>query len=182
VRRRRLGGVAIVVAAIAMFADWIEPRGNLAALLGLAAFPLLLIRQSGWQFQRVLNLPMLWILHLGHAWLALGFAFLGLSNALGIGIGAAALHTFTAGAMGTLILGMLPRVTLGHSGRPIEASRTTVVAFACVIVGASIRILGAAGPTQGYLPSVLLGGCLWSFAWFLFTVAYWRILVSPRLD
>jgi uncharacterized protein involved in response to NO len=179
VSRRPVGAVALSVAGMAMLADWIEPRSQLAAGLGLAAFPLLLARQSGWGSLWTLKTPMLWILHLGHVWLAIGFAFLGLSNAFGIGIGAAALHAFTAGAMGTLILGMMPRVTLGHSGRPIEASRITVVLFLCVIVGALIRTLGAAGPVAGYRPSILLGGGLWTMAWFLFTVAYWRILV-PR--
>lgn len=122
---------------------------------------------------------MLWILHVGHAWLAFGFACLGLSNALGIGIGAAALHAFTAGAMGSLILGMMSRVSLGHSGLPIEASRATQVMFVCVIAGAAIRIGGAAGPVEIYRPSVLLGGALWTGAWLLFTFAYARVLV-PR--
>jgi uncharacterized protein involved in response to NO len=82
--------------------------------------------------------------------------------------------------MGTLILGMMPRVSLGHSGRPIEANRITIVLFLCVIVGALIRTLGAAGPVAGYRPSILLGGGLWATAWFLFTVAYWRVLVPHK--
>jgi len=179
VSRRPIGAVALTLAAMAMLADWTFPRSELAAGLGLAAFPMLLARQSGWGLLRTLKTPMLWILHLGHVWLAVGFAFLGLSNAFGIGIGAAALHAFTAGAMGTLILGMMPRVSLGHSGRPIEANRITVVLFVCVILGALIRTLGAAGPVAGYSPSILLGGGLWTTAWFLFTLAYWRVLV-PR--
>jgi uncharacterized protein involved in response to NO len=179
VSRRRVGAAAIALAAMAMLADAIEPRSGLAAGLALVAFPLLLVRQSGWQFRRTLDQPMLWILHLGHAWLAVGFACLGLSNAFGVGIGAAALHAFTAGAMGTLILGMMPRVSLGHSGRPIEASRATVAMFVCVIAGALIRIVGAAGPVELYRPSVLFGGGLWTAAWIVFTIAYWRVLV-PR--
>ncbi len=179
VSRRHLGALALSIAGMAMLADWIEPRGQIAAGLGLAACPLLIARQSGWGFWRTLKTPMLWILHLGHLWLALGFAFLGLSNAFGIGIGAAALHAFTAGAMGTLILGMMPRVSLGHSGRPVEADRSTVILFICVIVGALIRTLGATGPVAGYRMSILIGGGLWTMAWLLFTVAYWRVLV-PR--
>lgn len=182
VSRRPLGAVALGVAAMAMLADWIEPRSALAGGLGLAAFPLLLARQSGWGFSRTVKTPMLWILHLGHVWLAAGFAFLGVSNTFGVGIGAAALHAFTAGAMGTLILGMMPRVSLGHSGQPIEANRITVVLFVCVILGALIRTLGAAGPIEAYRPSILLGGGLWTAAWFLFTIAYWRVLVPRNAD
>ncbi|MCP5043446.1 MAG: NnrS family protein [bacterium] len=179
VSRRPVGAVAISLGALAMLADLLEPRSQLAAMLGLCAFPLLLVRQSGWGFFKTLDQPILWILHVGHVWLAVGFACLGLSNAFGVGIGAAAVHAFTAGAMGTLILGMMPRVSLGHSGRPIVAGPMTVAMFACVIAGAAIRIVGAAGAVEAYRPSVLIGGGLWAIAWLIFTIVYSRVLVRP---
>ena len=119
---------------------------------------------------------MLWVLHVGHAWLAVGFGCLGISNAFDVGIGAAALHAFTAGAMGTLMLAMMPRVSLGHQGRPIEATAATVSMFVLVIVGAVVRIAGASGPVELYRPSVLLGGGLWASAWLVFSLVYSRVL------
>lgn len=91
----------------------------------------------------------------------------------------AALHAFTAGAMGTLMLAMMPRVSLGHLGRPIEATPATVWMFGLVIVGAIIRIAGASGPIALYRPSVLLGGVLWTCAWIVFSISYSRILFEP---
>lgn len=174
-----LGPLSIGVACTALIVELVLPGSRVAAVFALAAAPLLLLRQSGWQFRKTLDNPMLWILHVGHAWLAVGFGCLGVSNALRIGIGAAALHAFTAGAMGTLILAVMPRVSLGHQGRPIEANAATVWMFALVIAGAVLRIVGASGPVAWYQPSVLLGGGLWTCAWIVFSVFYSRLLFAP---
>ena len=179
--RKILGPVSIGVACLALVVDLAIPRSIIGAVLALAAAPLLLLRQSGWQFGKTLGQPMLWALHVGHAWLAVGFACLGLARVFDIGIGAAALHAFTAGAMGTLILAMMPRVSLGHQGRPVEATAATVWMFMLVIVGAAIRIVGASGPAGFYFPSLLLGGGLWTAAWVLFSVLYSRMLFGKRL-
>jgi uncharacterized protein involved in response to NO len=174
--RRILGPLAIAAALAALLSDLMRPGSVLAASLALVAAPLLLVRQSGWQSGKTLGQPMLWILHVGHAWLAIGFACLGVSGLFGIGIGAAAIHAFTAGAMGTLMLAMMPRVTLGHMGRPIEATPATVWMFALVIAGAGVRVVGASGPSALYLPGILLGGALWTGAWMLFSVNYSKLL------
>jgi uncharacterized protein involved in response to NO len=174
--RKIVGPLSIVMACSALILDLIMPGKSISAVFALAAAPLLLIRQGGWEFRKTLGQPMLWILHVGHAWLAVGFGCLGVSNAFDIGIGAAALHAFTAGAMGTLMLAMMPRVLLGHQGRPIEATGATVLSFVFVIVGAIVRIAGASGPVEFYRPSVLLGGGLWASAWLVFSLVYSRIL------
>ena len=174
--RTIVGPLSIAMACSALILDLIMPGKSISAVFALAAAPLLLIRQSGWEFRKTLGQPMLWILHVGHAWLAVGFGCLGVSNAFDIGIGAAALHAFTAGAMGTLMLAMMPRVLLGHQGRPIEATGATVLSFVLVIVGAIVRIAGASGPVEFYRPSVLLGGGLWASAWLVFSLVYSRIL------
>lgn len=178
--REFLGKLAVGVACSALVVDLVLPGSRIVAVFALAAAPLLLIRQSGWQFRKTLDNPMLWVLHVGHAWLAVGFGCLGISNGFRIGIGAAALHAFTAGAMGTLILAIMPRVTMGHQGRPIVATTATVWMFALVIAGAVLRIAGASGPVAFYQPSLLLGGGLWTGAWIVFSVCYSRMLFEAR--
>ncbi len=174
----RLDPIAVGLACAALLADLVQPTSPLAGGLALAAAPLLVLRQSGWQFRDTWDEPMLWVLHVGHLWLAIGFGIVGLANLFVVGIGAAALHALTAGAMGTLMLGMMTRVSLGHSGRPIEASTATVWMFGAVILGASIRILGAFGPAAAYRPAILIGGALWTLAWILFSVLYTPILIA----
>lgn len=174
--RTVVGPLSIAAAVTALLADLISPGSVIAAALALVAAPLLLVRQSGWQFGKTLGQPMLWILHIGHVWLAIGFGCLGVSGIFGVGIGAAAIHAFTAGAMGTLMLAMMPRVSLGHMGRPIEATPATVSMFALVIAGALVRVVGASGPSTLYQPGILLGGGLWTAAWILFSFNYSKLL------
>ncbi len=177
-----VGPLSLGVACSALLVDLTFPASVVGAGLALAAFPLLILRQSRWQFRDTLPYPMLWVLHLGHGWLAVGFGCLGVAHVFGVGIGAAALHAFTAGAMGTLILGMISRVSRGHSGRPIEAPKATVWMFALVIAGAVLRIVGASVSVEAYRPSVVLGGVLWTSAWVVFSASYAKILVGARYD
>ena len=179
---RAVGAAAVAAAVTALALDILEPRSEASAWAALAAAPLLFARQSGWQPTKILRQPMLWILHLGHAWIAVGFALHALSILSGWFVGAGALHAFTAGAMGTLILGVMPRVALGHTGRPIAASPAIVVMFALVTAGALLRVLGAVSAGPLYRPAVLVGGSLWSAAWLVFCVAFWRVLLGPRVD
>jgi uncharacterized protein involved in response to NO len=180
--RRTLGAVAIGAAVLALAVDLVRPQADLSAGLALAAGPLLIARQAGWQPARVMDQPMLWVLHLGHAWIAIGFLLHGLSLLTESIVGAGALHAFTAGAMGTLILGVMSRVSLGHGGQAIEASRATGLMFALVSVGALLRVSGAllAGPL--YVPAILVGGMLWTSAWLLFCVTYGSVLVGLRKE
>ncbi len=179
---RRAGALAFACGGLGMLTQLISPGHVVVAPLADFAGVFVLLRMRGWQGFATWRQPMLWVLHIGHLWIALGFLLLGMSAHFGIGIGAAALHGFTAGAMGTLMLGMMARVTLGHTGRSIEADGATVVAFVCVIAGAAFRILGGLGPVAMYRSSMLLGGALFSLAWFVYTVAYAGKLVGPRPD
>lgn len=179
---RGVGAVALAAAVVALALDVVQPGSEIAAWVALVAALLLLARQSGWQPLRIRGQPMLWILHLGHAWIALGFALLGLSALSVRLVGAGALHAFTAGAMGTLILGVMPRVALGHTGRAIEASPATVAMFLLAIVGAALRVAGAASTGPWVRPTLLAGGLLWSTAWVVFLVAYGKVLVGPRVE
>jgi uncharacterized protein involved in response to NO len=179
---RAIGAAALAAAVTALALDLATPRSEASAWVALAAAPLLLARQGGWQPMKVTGQPMLWILHLGHAWIALGFALHGMSVLSGWFVGAGALHAFTAGAMGTLILGVMPRVALGHTGRAIVASRATVAMFGLVISGALLRVVGASTAGPLYQPAVIVGGSLWSAAWLVFCVAYGKVLLGPRVD
>lgn len=125
--------------------------------------------------------PMVWILHLGFAWMIIGFAMLGLS-AFGAGSWSPALHALTAGAIGTMCIGMMCRVTLGHTGRDISAGRLTVLAFAAMQVGALSRVFGPLLWPMHSMESIMVSGIAWSATFALYLVAYMPILIAPRPD
>ncbi|HWW64782.1 MAG TPA: NnrS family protein [Sphingomonadaceae bacterium] len=123
--------------------------------------------------------PLLLILHIGYLWVALGAALLGASM-LTIAVPlAAAIHALTAGAIGTMIVAVMSRVSFGHSGRPLHADAMTTAIYA-VIVAAGLTRVAAAFP--GGLSAALLdiSAALWSLGFLLFALRFAPILCTPR--
>lgn len=139
------------------------------------------LRLAGWYDRRIWRLPLLWVLHLGYAWVAIGFA-LKAAVAAALVIPMVGLHALTVGAIGVLTLGMMARVALGHTGRPLRAAAPVAVAFALINAAAAVRALVAAALPTYYAQTVLVAGGLWLAAFAIFLAAYARILVQPRVD
>jgi len=171
-----------VVTLAALGATLAAPASIVTALLAAIAAVVHAIRLAGWYTNKYWSVPLLWVLHLGYAWITLGFALLALSAA-GVGTAASsALHAFTAGGIGVLTLGMMARVSLGHTGRMLEPARLITLAFVAVNLAACVRVfLPLAFPAtlaQGYAVS----GILWMLAFGTFAAIYLPILMRPRVD
>ena len=170
--------------AVALFA-LCDLAGAPPAASGGAAFAaagLLALRMSGWDTLRTGGDPLLWSLHLGYAWLPAGLALAGLA-ALGAGVPrTTALHGLTAGAMGTMILAVMSRVALGHSGRPLAAPRAMTAAYLLVTAGALLRTAGPLLAPERTFVAVQIAGVLWAGAFLVFLAVYAPILTAPRSD
>ncbi len=174
--------LAPVATLAALIAALIAPVSPVAALLAATAAGVHFIRLAGWYTSKYWSVPLLWILHLGYAWIAVGFALLALSAA---GLGAAAgsaLHAFTAGGIGVLTLGMMARVSLGHSGRMLEPAPLMTWAFVAVNLAALIRVAVPLLFPQAYALGMTVSGLLWMAAFGLFAAIYTPILLRPRVD
>ncbi|MCR6659636.1 MAG: NnrS family protein [Asticcacaulis sp.] len=146
---------------------------------------------NGWRLSRWRGLatrkePLLWILHVGYAWLVIGLVLLGLA-ALGQAVnppGAvpmqAGLHALTAGAIGVMTLAVMTRSSLGHTGRPLTAGRGTLIIYLLVNAAALVRV-GAAPVPQAYMPGLILSAMLWMAAFGGFILVYGPRLVTARL-
>jgi uncharacterized protein involved in response to NO len=144
-----------------------------AALLGL--------RQARWQPLRSLDQPILWVLHVGHGWLAAGFACSGIAALVPSFPASTALHAFAVGAIGTSVVGVMSRVTLGHTGRAIEASPAFVLAYALVILGGLIRVFAPLAMPGAYRASVVWAGASWAAGYLLFALRAAPLLARPRV-
>ena len=184
-RARRWKTIETLVPAVtlgALIASLVAPASIVTMLLAAIAAVVHAIRLAGWYTPKYWSVPLLWVLHFGYAWITLGFALLALSAA---GVDAAAnsaLHAFTAGGIGMLTLGMMARVSLGHTGRMLEPARLITFAFIAVNLAALVRVfLPLVFPTalaQGYAVS----GVLWMLAFGTFATIYLPILMRPRID
>jgi len=95
---------------------------------------------------------------------------------------AAALHALTVGGIGCLTLGMMARVSLGHTGRLLEAPRSVVAAFVLLAAAALTRVVLPIVAPGFYMASLVVAGSLWAAAFALFLIGYGPILTSPRVD
>ncbi len=162
--------VVLVAATELMFPDTHAP-GGIALLTGI----LLFVRMLGWHPLKTLSIPIVWILHVAYLWIPLGF-ILKAAGDFGLMDPSAALHGLTSGAIGVMILAVGSRAALGHSGRPLIATKSTIVAYILVIAAATVRV---------FLPleiAPLLAGSLWTLGWGVFAIAYWPVLAKPRID
>lgn len=139
------------------------------------------VRLTGWRSLETLRQPILWVLHLGYAWIVVGFALLATALLSDWVSEVAALHAFGTGAVGTMTLAIMSRASLGHTGRPIVAPRLIVAAYLLVSASALVRTFGPTLAPGLYNELMLVAGAAWIAAFALFIVVFAPILLQPRV-
>ncbi|MCC7325767.1 MAG: NnrS family protein [Burkholderiales bacterium] len=132
-----------------------------------------------WQGWRVLDAPLLWTLHAGYAWMVVALALLALGDLGSTGAARAWLHAFTVGALGSAMIGLMTRVALRHTGRPLTPSPAVVAAHLLVQAAALARV-GAAF-ADGDTAWVVAAGSAWLAAFAIYLANFGPILVRPSL-
>lgn len=153
----------------------------LAGLYGLAAV-LLAWRCLRWKPWITIRVPLLWSLHIAYWFLPIGLALLAWHYFSGQVTLSTGIHALTAGAMGNMILSMLARVSLGHSGRPLQPKAIMSVAFGLVAIAALLRIFAPWWWPELTFDWYLFAGGAWVLAYLIYVVVYLPILTTPRAD
>ncbi|EKE84390.1 NnrS family protein [Idiomarina xiamenensis] len=164
---------------------------RMLAALFFAAAALHALRAIRWKIWITWRVPLLWSLHLSYWFIPLGCALLGWhylgmhSEFIHISLDisqSTAMHALTVGAMGNMILAMMARVSLGHSGRPIHPHPLMSLAFLLLIVAGLVRSLGIALLPQATLNGLMLASICWIVGYGIFVVLYSKILLTARAD
>jgi uncharacterized protein involved in response to NO len=179
--RPRNDKIALAVLASATAAWVFGAPGPLAAALALMACAATAVRLAGWKPQRSVGIPLLWILHLSYAWIPVGFLLLALA-AVGIGSASTALHALAVGSMAGLIVGMITRTTLGHTGRKLAAGRAEVCMYALIQAGALTRVAAGMAPAEWRAGLLVVSGACWSLSFALLLLVYTPYLWRARID
>lgn len=150
-----------------------------AAVVMSAAF-FHLVRSVCWWNKQVLKVPLLWALHFAYLTLGIGFLLVAISFYSSVILFKDALHFITIGSIGMMILAMMTRVLLGHTGRPLIIPRFMAIAFALVFSAAIIRALFPSfiGPHLAWQISAVF----WLLAFLLFLIYCTPILTRRRVD
>ena len=138
-------------------------------------------RLALWQPWATTRKPLVWVLHVGYAWIVLHLA-LRAAAALGWVPMSAATHALTVGAIGSLVIGMMTRTARGHTARPLKADRADSCAYVLVLCAALTRVFLPLAWPAWTLPAILLSAGFWSAGFGLYAVRYWPVLSRPRLD
>jgi len=152
----------------------------LTAALALIAAAVSFSRIALWRGWLTWREPMLWILHLSLLWIPVGLLLLAGSR-FGLWPNNVWIHAIGIGAMSALIFGVITRVSLGHTGRPLKLPDGMVSAYVLIHASALIRILTALQifPWQR---GIEITAALWIGAWLLLLMRYTMILLRPRVD
>ncbi|MBK7764940.1 MAG: NnrS family protein [Sulfuritalea sp.] len=134
-------------------------------------------RTTRWQGWRVADVPLLLVMHLGFVWLVLAFSLKAAAELTGIIPEAAWLHAFTVGSLGLMMLGLMTRVSLRHTGRPLVVPRAMLAAYVLVFLTAVLRL---AATVHGLgIAAVALSAGLWAICFALYLSVFWKVLVTP---
>ena len=179
--------VPVLLLTIGLFA-WnlvyglLTPSIVLAGALSVLVF-LHIARFLRWNLADTLPEPMLWSLHLAYLFMVLGIALLagyhfGLVNSI-----STAFHAITIGAIGGMILSMISRVSLGHTGRKIEGGRWLTFSFVLIFLAATIRVAAPVVLADQYWSAAYhVSACLWCVAYIIWLIRFLPILLTPRPD
>jgi len=172
-------GLLVLIAALTLLggsialAPWVPVTMLLLAAMAHA------LRLAYWQPQLTLNSPLLWMMPVAYSWLPFALLLRGLSS-FAIVVPGTWIHALTAGALSSLIVAMMMRSTLGHTGRKLIASRADIAAFLLLQVAAILRVV--AGMTDNYRAVVIASGVVWILAFAVFLLRYAPMLLQPRVD
>jgi uncharacterized protein involved in response to NO len=168
----------IAIAVTDIFAPQAWLSGVLAALAALAH----VLRLAGWRSFRTGGEPILWIMHVAYAWLPLGLVLKAFALLGDFSWAMKWQHAFGAGVLATMILAVMTRVALGHTGRPLAVSRAIGIAYLLLTIAALLRVFGIALFPAHYLLTLNVAGIAWMLSFGIFLVVYTPILWWPRAD
>lgn len=166
---------AMFAAAVAL-AGWIAAPGQpLSGGALLVAGALHLLRLLRWAGDRTLADPLVFVLHVAYAFVPAGFLLIGTSAFSDAVPASAGIHAWTAGAVGLMTLAVMTRASLGHSGRPLAASRATQVIYVFAVLAAAARISAA---FESGLFLLYFSALAWIAAFGGFALVYGPLLIG----
>jgi uncharacterized protein involved in response to NO len=157
------GAVALVCWTVSPVAAWTGVALGVAGVLHL-------VRLGRWAGDRTGRERLLLILHVGYAFVPIGF-LLNACSAFGIVPAGAGIHAWMGGAAGIMTLAVMSRASLGHTGQQLTASVATQGIYAAVVVAALARICAVLEPAHS-VPLLHVAAFAWAIAFLGFALSY----------
>jgi uncharacterized protein involved in response to NO len=173
--------ICMVLTGVAGFSFIFNLPAPIIAAFSFAAACAQLFRLAFWKSYVTLKNPLLWILHVSYAWIAVGFFLLALST-LNLVPQSAAIHILAIGATAGLIIGMITRTALGHTGRMLKAGKSETAMYVLIQIGVICRLAAALHSGDARTVALTAAATAWSLAFVLYLIVYVPYLIKPRID
>lgn len=174
---------AVMVFTILTLLGWCAaPMDDLTGTALMILAGLHLVRLGRWQGQQTRGEPLVWVLHIAYALIPLGALAMSLSILAPDLIGQpAAMHVWTAGAVGLMTVAVMTRATRGHAGHPLEAGPATVMIYLALVGSVGLRV--AADILPDLRPALLNGSAvLWIICFAGFVAVYGPMLLRRKRE
>ena len=158
-----------------------ELPSEVNAALFLLAASIHFIRVWRWRIWVTFKTPLVWSLHLGYWCIPVGLLLLAVSELSDVITHSQALHTLTVGTIAVMILAMISRVSLGHTGRNIEVGKLMAFAFLAIFLAFIVRVFGVYW-LENYQHVIVTAAILWGVGYGCFVVLFIPVLTRPRID
>ncbi len=173
----RFDVAALAAAAMALVAWIAAPSHAVSGALMLIAGVLHAVRLARWAGDRTFADRLVLVLHVGYAFVPLGFLLLG-ASVFSAGVPASAgIHAWTAGAVGLMTVGVMTRATLGHTGQPLQARGGTQAIYGCILASALLRVAAA---FTGSMTLIQISGFLWIAGFIAFLLLFGPLLAIRK--
>ena len=171
--------ISLISLVVFVFAQIVIPYHELTSLLALLAGLLHGIRLIRWKVWMTLSEPLIWILHVGYMWLSVALVLIGFAGLTNFVPYASSYHALTIGAFSTMILAVMTRASLGHTGRRLKATLGTTFIYVFITIASVLRVCE---PFLNEYGNLLLSfsGIFWTLSFSLFVFIYLPILSQPR--
>ena len=157
------------------------PSSLLAATYLIAAVTNL-VRMCRWRSFKTITVPLLWSLHGAYLSMIIGLAWLGgsyINHSMNPTIG---IHIIAIGGIGAMILAMMARVSLGHTGRKLQIGRWMIIAFISLLGSLLARTLFVVVMPVATIDAYVISAVLWVIAFTIFAIVYFPVLTKARVD
>lgn len=176
----RLDQAALASLVASLLIDLVAAGGTLAGVIALLAGVLHAARVLDWRGWHARSDPLTWILHVGYGWIPVALLLKGIAPFTAAVSPSAWFHALGVGAVATLILGVMTRVSVAHTGHGLILRPGARFIYALITAAAALRLSASLG--SSWAGAVEAAGLAWAAAFVLFLIAYAPVLNRPRAD
>jgi len=173
---------SLVLLVFLWIGDVFTDYNILTAIFAILLSLLHALRLVDWYTNKIWSKPLVWILVVSYAFIILGFALIALTKFFGV-LPFLSMHALTTGGIGLLTIGMMSRVSLGHTGRNVFQPPSIIFwSFAVLLLAAVVRVIFPLFSMDLYFYWVALSQALWIVAFAIFIYVYAPMLLTARVD